>query len=143
MIELINKPKLLNSKRLKKWLLDCSIRYNVEIERLSIFFVDNKRIHQLNRKFLNHDYATDILTFPYKSTKQIEAEIFISIEKAQENAINFSQTIENELIRLISHGFLHLNGYCDSTPDQKRRMTKKEDEMINMFHVEHKASKHV
>ena len=48
MIELINKPKLLNSKRLKKWLLDCAIRYNVEIERLSIFFVDNKRIHQLN-----------------------------------------------------------------------------------------------
>ena len=143
MIELINKPKLLNSKRLKKWLLDCAIRYNVEIERLSIFFVDNKRIHQLNRKFLNHDYATDILTFPYKSTKQIEAEIFISIEKAQENAINFSQTIKNELIRLISHGFLHLNGYCDSTPDQKIRMTKKEDEMINMFHVEHKTSKHV
>tara|TARA_Y100000748_G_scaffold303237_1_gene307732 strand:- start:3065 stop:3496 length:432 start_codon:yes stop_codon:yes gene_type:complete len=143
MIELINKPKLLNSKRLKKWLLDCAIRYNVEIERLSIFFVDNKRIHQLNRKFLNHDYATDILTFPYKSTKEIEAEIFISIEKASENAINFSQTIENELIRLISHGFLHLNGYCDSTQDQKRRMSKKEDEMINMFHVEHKASKHV
>ena len=143
MIELINKPKLLNSKRLKKWLLDCAIRYNVEIERLSIFFVDNKRIHQLNRKFLNHDYATDILTFPYKSTKEIEAEIFISIEKARENAINFSQTIENELIRLISHGFLHLNGYCDSTPDQKIRMTKKEDEMINMFHVEHKTSKHV
>ncbi len=143
MIELINKPKLLNSKRLKKWLLDCAIRYNVEIERLSIFFVDNKRIHQLNRKFLNHDYATDILTFPYKSTKEIEAEIFISIEKARENAINFSQTIENELIRLISHGFLHLNGYCDSTPDQKRRMSKKEDEMINMFHVEHKTSKHV
>tara|TARA_B100001769_G_scaffold178474_1_gene140888 strand:- start:33 stop:464 length:432 start_codon:yes stop_codon:yes gene_type:complete len=143
MIQLINKPKLLNSKRLKKWLLDCAIRYNVEIEKLSIFFVDNKRIQQLNRKFLNHDHATDILTFPYKSTKKIEAEIFISIEKARENAINFSQTIENELIRLISHGFLHLNGYCDSTPDQKRRMSKKEDEMINLFHVEQKASKHV
>ena len=143
MIEFINKPNMLNSKLLKKWLLSCAITNNIKIERLSIFFVDNKRIHQLNRKFLNHDYATDILTFPYKSTKQIEAEIFISIEKARENAINFSQTIENELIRLISHGFLHLNGYCDSTPDQKRRMSKKEDEMINMFHVEHKTSKHV
>ena len=79
MIQLINKPKLLNSKRLKKWLLDCAIRYNVEIEKLSIFFVDNKRIQQLNRKFLNHDHATDILTFPYKSTKEIEAEIENSI----------------------------------------------------------------
>ena len=143
MIEFINKPYVLKSRSLKKWLLGCAAKYNVKIDRLSIFFVDNKRIHQLNSKFLNHDYPTDILTFPYKSKKEIEAEFFISIEKARENATLFSQTLENELIRLISHGFLHLNGYCDSTPNQKRRMSKKEDEMINMFHVEHKTSKHV
>ena len=143
MIEFINKPNMLNSKLLKKWLLSCAITNNIKIERLSIFFVNNKRIRQLNQKFLNHDYPTDILTFPYKSTNEIEAEVFISIEKARENAIYFSQTLENELIRLISHGFLHLNGYSDSTPNQKRRMSKKEDEMINMFHVELKGSKHV
>ena len=134
---------MLKSKCLKKWLLGCAVKFNVKIERLSIFFVSNKRIHELNRKFLNHDYPTDILTFPYKSTKEIEAEFYISVEKARENAVLFSQTPENEMIRLISHGFLHLNGYSDSTPNQKRRMSIKEDEMINMFHVEQKASKHV
>jgi|TARA_B100001741_G_scaffold312491_1_gene315991 probable rRNA maturation factor len=143
MIEFINKPEILNRKILTKWLLDNATQFNVTVERLSYFFVTKKRIHELNKTFLNHDFPTDILTFPYKSGESIVAEVFISKDHAEENALNYSQTLENELIRLISHGFLHMTGFSDKTANEKKEMTKKEDEMIKMFHVEQKLQNDV
>ena len=143
MIEFINKPKILNRKILTKWLLDFAVQSNVNIERLSYFFVTKKRIHQLNKIFLKHDFPTDILTFPYKTGESIAAEVFISKDYAEENAVKYSQTIENEILRLISHGFLHMTGFSDKTANEKKEMTKKEDEMINMFHVEQKLHNNV
>lgn len=143
MIEFINKPKILSRKTLTKWLLNTALQSNVSIERLSYFFVTKKRIHTLNKTFLKHDYPTDILTFPYKTGKSIVAEVFISKDQAEENAFNYSQTLENELLRLISHGFLHLIGSTDKTINEKKDMSKKEDEMIKMFHVEQKLENNV
>ena len=143
MIEFINKPKILNRKILTKWLLDCAIQFNVTVERLSYFFVTKNRIHELNKSFLNHDFPTDILTFPYKTGKSIVAEVFISKDHAEENASKYSQTLENELLRLLSHGFLHMIGFNDKTANEKKVMTKKEDQMINMFHVEQKLQNNV
>ena len=143
MIEFINKPKILSRKTLTKWLLNTALQSNVSIERLSYFFVTKRRIHTLNKTFLKHDYPTDILTFPYKTGKSIVAEVFISKDQAEENAFNYSQTLENELLRLISHGFLHLIGSTDKTINEKKDMSKKEDEMIKMFHVEQKLENNV
>ena len=124
-------------------MLNTALQSNVSIERLSYFFVTKKRIHTLNKTFLKHDYPTDILTFPYKTGKSIVAEVFISKDQAEENAFNYSQTLENELLRLISHGFLHLIGSTDKTINEKKDMSKKEDEMIKMFHVEQKLENNV
>ena len=143
MIEFINKPKILSRKTLTKWLLNTALQSNVNIERLSYFFVTKRRIHTLNKTFLKHDYPTDILTFPYKTGKSIVAEVFISKDQAEENAFDYSQTLENELLRLISHGFLHLIGSTDKTINEKKDMSKKEDEMIKMFHVEQKLENNV
>ena len=65
------------------------------------------------------------------------SEIFICVETAEDNAKKYSQTIDSELIRLISHGFLHSIGFLDKTPDEKKNMIQEEENMINMFHVKH------
>ena len=94
----------------------------------------------LNRKHLNHDEHTDILTFCYKDQLIIESEIFISFERARENAKNYSETVENEILRLISHGLLHIFGLRDSTKAMKAAMTKQENNFMKKFHVKHSTS---
>ena len=94
----------------------------------------------LNRKHLNHDEHTDILTFSYRDQLIIESEIFISLERARENAKNYSETVENEILRLISHGLLHIFGMKDSTKAMKAAMTKQENIFMKKFHVKHTPS---
>ena len=82
-----------------------------------------------------HDTHTDIITFSYASTSTIEAEIFISTDRMCENASLHGETTENEMIRLLSHGFLHTIGFKDSNSEEKSQMTTEENRCINMFHV--------
>lgn len=88
----------------------------------------------MNQDYLDHNTHTDIITFSYH-TMPLEAEVFISSPRMIENAKEFRQTIENEMIRLISHGFLHAIGYHDKTKEEKSIMTQEEDRCIKMFHV--------
>ena len=143
MIEFLNKPQLLRVNDVQGWLSDCAFGSNIIITRLLFIFVDNKKIQELNKKFLSHDRPTDIITFPYDTKQGIEAEVFISLEMAKKNAKEYSQTLENELLRLISHGFLHLLGYTDATSDSRKIMSNKENQMIELFHVKHKSSSNV
>ena len=82
----------------------------------------------------------DILTFSYNDQPIIESEIFISIERARENAKMYSETFENETLRLISHGLLHILGMKDSTKALKETMVKEEDLFMRKFHVKHARS---
>ena len=101
------------------------------IEQLQIVFVDSKEIHNINKKFLKHDYSTDIITFNYSLEKsKFDGEIYISIEDAAENARSFNVTLNNEIIRLIIHGILHLLGYDDVKVKDKRIMKTFEDELV-------------
>ena len=102
-------------------------------------FVSKEEMLVLNQKHLNHDTHTDIITFSYTSAPVISAEIYISTEQCRENASLNNTTVENELLRLISHGFLHAVGYNDKTKAEKLHMTAEENRCINMFHVKHKA----
>ena len=100
-------------------------------------FISDNELLRINKDFLNHNTFTDIITFDYSTEQCIEAEVFISKDRLQENAISNGQTIEKELLRLISHAILHCLGYKDSTDEEKQRMRRKEDELIQMFHVKH------
>lgn len=112
-------------KELKKLL-------NFEVDELKINFVSNEYILEVNRNYLNHNYYTDIITFNYSDNKTIlDAEIFISIDEAKENAYDYKCTIQQELLRLIIHGILHLLGYDDLTKDEKKIMKKEEDNLVN------------
>jgi probable rRNA maturation factor len=114
---------------------------------LSYIFCSDDYLLDMNRKFLGHDYYTDIITFPLKEDiGKLEAEIYISIERVKENAetlakqsgqtakqINSAQIFENELNRVMFHGILHLLGHKDKTKAQKLQMRKREEEWLQFF----------
>ena len=119
------------------WIYGCVHEKGAKIKRLDINFIPEHKMLDLNKKHLKHDTHTDILTFSYKDHLTIESEIFICFERALENAVTHSETIEDEILRLISHGLLHVLGMSDKTPKLKELMTKEEDNFITKFHVKH------
>ena len=125
-------------KVLREWLQSCAHQYNVQIEQLQYSFVSEDHLLLLNKTYLEHDTHTDIVTFSYAQAPFVEAEIYISSFRLEENAANYSETTENELLRLLSHGFLHAIDYLDNTAEEKRLMREQEGICIQLFHVKHK-----
>ena len=96
-----------------------------------------RRVINLNEQYLNHDTLTDIISFDYSVGNELHGDIFISIERVQENAAIYNVTFLEELKRVLVHGILHYCGYKDKTTQDEQIMRTKEDEKIKMFHVEH------
>jgi rRNA maturation RNase YbeY len=91
---------------------------------------------EMNQQHLKHDYLTDVITFDYSESqddRDVNGEIYISIDRVKENAKTFGVNIENELHRVMIHGVLHLCGYKDHTKLEKSRMTAKEDYYLSLF----------
>ena len=111
---------------------------NITLARVDYIFCSDNYLLEINKKFLQHDYFTDIITFPLSEINfPIVAEIYISLERVKENALNHKVFIFNELLRVLFHGALHLCGYADNDINQKLIMRTKEDFYINLFHVKH------
>ena len=122
--------ELIDSDVLKKTIVSFADKSGFKIKKLEYNFVDLKHMQSLNNDFLNHKNDTDIITFDYSEGKTIIAEVFISLQMMQENASKYKQTVENECIRLISHGLFHCFGYKDKDSKEKMIMKKKEEEFI-------------
>jgi len=107
-----------------------------QFNEIIVNFVDNRAIKKLNKKHLKHDYFTDIITFPYndKSTKNIEGEIFISLNTVKENGKFYGSGYKLELSRVIIHGSLHLTGYSDKTNKEKELIRNKENFYLSKFY---------
>jgi len=95
---------------------------------INLRFCDDKEIKIFNKKYLSHDYETDILTFYYgNDVNSIDSDILISVETIIRNSKRFKTEFENELLRVVIHGILHLCGYNDSDKKEKQLMKKKEN----------------
>jgi len=106
--------------------------------KLGIVFMSDKELLEMNRKVLRHDFYTDILTFEIEREKAtLEAELYFSLDRASENALQYQATLRNELARLVIHGMLHLAGYDDKDAVGKKRMREKE-----RFFLQHLQSEH-
>lgn len=116
--------------KVKNWIKKIVKQEGKTVGNISYFFCTDKYILKINLQFLNHDFYTDIITFDYSEKKKIEGEIFINIERVKENAGAFKQAFQTELMRTVIHGILHLCGYKDKTPADKKRMRIKEDEAL-------------
>lgn len=107
---------------------------NVEQGVFSVLFVDTNTIHELNAKYLNHDYPTDVLAFPlHEPDAELEGEIYVCLETALSQAEEYGVTFENELLRLTAHGLLHLLGYNDHIKEERDGMLVKGDRYIRRF----------
>lgn len=128
--------KVNNKVKFIDWISRVVASEEYQVARLDYIFCSDAYLLELNAKHLNHDTFTDIITFDYSEGKQVGGDIFISVERVVENAELFGVTFENELLRVMAHGLLHLFGYNDKTEGDKLSMRDKENEKIKMFHVE-------
>tara|TARA_B100000902_G_scaffold12252_1_gene14934 strand:- start:69560 stop:69982 length:423 start_codon:yes stop_codon:yes gene_type:complete len=104
-----------------------------ELNEINYIFCNDDFLLRKNKKYLNHDNFTDIITFDYSEKDKITSDIMISIDRVRENSIIFEKSFEEELYRVMVHGVLHLLGYDDKTNKDKTIMRKKEDIYLNII----------
>ena len=124
---------LVNEEQLKGWISSCIERYNFNEGDLNYIFCDDEYLHKLNIEFLNHDTLTDIISFDYTLGKLVSGDIYISVERVKENSLEFSQTFDNELNRVIIHGALHFMGLKDKSEEEKANMRSNEDSCLELL----------
>lgn len=100
---------------------------------ISYIFCDDEYLLKINQEYLAHDYYTDIISFDYSVGNQLNGDVFISIERVNDNANEFSVPFKDELHRVMAHGILHYCGYKDKTDEEAEVMRAKEDEKSLMF----------
>ena len=119
--------------KVKNWINQILKQENKSSGNISYLFCSDDYLLNINKQFLKHDFYTDIITFDYSSAEKIEGEIFISIDRVKENATTFKQPFQMELMRTIIHGVLHLCGYKDKKPADKKKMRLKENEALRLL----------
>ena len=125
-----------NEEALSKWISAVIISENKKEGELNYIFCDDDYLHKINMEHLGHDTLTDIISFDYSMGNELHGDLFISVQRVSENALDFKVSFEEELKRVIVHGILHYCGYKDKTEADSLLMRSKEDEKISMFHVE-------
>ena len=119
-----------NNTAVTEWLNSCIQDLDYKTGEISIIFCSDDYLLKINKKYLNHDYFTDVITFNYNENNTIIGDLFISIDRVKENAKELKVDFNNELYRVIIHGVLHLCGYNDKTQDQQKEIRTKEDEYL-------------
>ena len=104
---------------------------------INYIFCDDEYLHKINVEYLDHDTLTDIISFDYTVGNVLQGDIFVSVERVKDNANDFNVSFDEELKRVLSHGVLHYCGYKDKSPKDEALMRSKEEEKMQMFHVEH------
>ena len=117
----------------KKWINSEILRNPYKTGRINIIFCSDDYLLEINRKHLDHDYYTDIITFNFNDGKIISGDLFISVDRIKENSLVFKSDFKDELKRVIIHGVLHLLGNDDHTTDLKRKIHVLEDEALSRF----------
>jgi len=125
--------QLHEEESIKQWIVSTIKKENqTEEGEITIIFCPDEYLLKINKEYLDHDYYTDIITFPYSDNPLI-ADLFISIDRVKDNAIDHSVSFEEELRRVIIHGILHLCGYDDDTPSSQKKMREAENRYLNVW----------
>lgn len=121
---------LKNKYKLKKWIQSVIEKEKRLLGNINYSFTSDDSLLKINIEYLKHETYTDIITFDYNEGKKINGDIFISIDRVQENAGKFGVSFEEELRRVMIHGVLHLCGYKDKLKTDAVMMRKKENDCL-------------
>ena len=100
------------------------------LKKIDVYGVSDEELLSINKKHLEHDYYTDIITFDYSRGNKISGELYVSLERVEENALALGLGYESELRRVVAHGILHLIGFKDKTEEEEKAMRSKENEVL-------------
>jgi rRNA maturation RNase YbeY len=100
---------------------------------VSVVFCSDTYLLELNKRHLQHDFFTDIITFDYSEGVRVAGDLFVSVDRVYENADAYNVSRETELNRVSVHGILHLLGYKDKTPQEAAVMREKENEALALL----------
>ncbi len=121
--------------RVERWIEDVAKAHGKIAGALSYIFCDDEKILEVNRRFLDHDYYTDIITFDDTRGRMISGDMFISLDTVATNADMVGQSYDRELHRVIIHGVLHLCGINDKGPGEREIMERHENEALDMLGI--------
>lgn len=122
--------KLDDELKISNWISTCIENYGFTEGEINYIFCDDNYLLKLNIEFLNHDTLTDIISFDYTLGKLISGDVFISVERVKENALELNQLFENELNRVIIHGILHYVGFNDKSENDALKMRTEEEKCL-------------
>lgn len=117
------------------WLTKIAESNNKSITEINYIFCSDDYLLKVNQDYLNHDYYTDIITFDNSDEDDdtLESDIFISIDRVEENAITNKASFQSELLRVMSHGLLHLCGFKDKSEEESQEMRKQENLCLSLW----------
>lgn len=124
--------ELEKSEEISQWISKIISNEKFKEGEISYIFCNDAYLHKLNVEFLNHDTLTDIISFDNSIGKQINGDIYISIDRVQENSNTFKVLFNNELHRVMIHGILHYLGYKDKTDSEILLMREKEEQALSL-----------
>lgn len=129
----LKRTSLTKRSALKAFIEQIFKKEGKDILELQYVFCSDDYLLSINKKFLKHDFYTDIITFDLSAGEGISAEVYISIDRVRENALSLKVSLNEEIRRVLFHGALHLCGYKDKNPSDIKLMRQKEDHYLSKF----------
>ena len=118
-----------------QWIEAVTRTFDKSVGNLTYIFCTDEKIIEVNREFLQHDYFTDIITFDYSNRRRISGDMFISLDTVRSNAALFGKSYDDELMRAVIHGVLHLVGINDKGVGEREIMEKHENDALNLLRI--------
>ncbi|MBS9768697.1 MAG: rRNA maturation RNase YbeY [Flavobacteriaceae bacterium] len=122
-----------NEEKATQWIADCISMYDKKEGEINYIFCDDEYLYKLNQEFLQHDTLTDIISFDYTMGNLISGDIFISVDRVRENAVQFGEGFHRELHRVMIHGVLHYIGFKDKAEEDKKQMRLEEEKCLQIL----------
>jgi probable rRNA maturation factor len=125
----LDEPELL-----RNWITNLVLKYKHRIQQIDYIFCSDDYLLKINQDYLKHDDFTDIITFPYhpEGSKDLHADLYISVERVKENALQLGQSFVDELHRVMAHGVLHMVGFKDKDEKSAGEMRRAEDFALSL-----------
>ena len=127
------KMPALRRRDVSRWVRQVAASYGRRVGEIGYLFCDDEKILEVNREYLSHDYYTDIITFDYTEGDVINGDLVISLDTVRSNAELFGKAYDDELMRVIIHGILHLCGINDKGPGERELMEAAENKALAMY----------